>query len=167
MQPVQVEFTFTPETFGKAQIYIMIRFLKTSWIKWILLFGITVWLGMKYYFGRLDGMYLVNTIFWILAVVIVWWVIFRWLSRRNFSKFPNLQYPIRYLFGEENIQIKTHTTEGVLQWETFQQAEESRDFFLLYQNAFVASPILKSGFQNETDQEKFRVLLRTKDLLKR
>jgi hypothetical protein len=87
------------------------------------------------------------------------------LSRRNFSKFPNLQHPISYVFNQESIHLVTHTTEGILQWETFQQAEEAKDFFLLYQNAFAASPVLKSGFQNETEMERFRSMLRFKHLL--
>ncbi len=167
MSPIQVEFSFTPESFGKAQMYIMLRFLKTGWIKWILLLGLCLWLGMKYYFGRLNFMYIANMALWIFVFAAVWWIVFRWLSRRNFSKFPNLQHPIRYIFKEEEIQLSTHTTEGILQWETFQQAEESKDFFLLFQNVFAASPIPKSGFENETEQERFRTLLHSRNLLKK
>ncbi len=167
MEPIQVAFTFTPESFGKAQMHIMLRFLKTGWIKWIVLFGVIVWLGTKYYFGRLNGLYIANTLLWVFVFVAIWWVVFRWLSRRNFSKFPNLQYPIQYIFGEENIQLTTHTTEGIMQWETFQQAEEAKDFFLLYQNSFAASPILKSGFENEIELERFRALLFSKNLLRK
>ena len=166
MEPIQVEFTFTPESFGKAQMYIMLRFLKTGWLKWIALLGIVMWLGLKGYAGRLNFMYLANTALLVFVFAGVWWIVFRWLSRRNFSKFPNLQHPIQYLFKTADVQLNTHTTEGILQWETFQQAEEAKDFFLLYQNAFAASPILKSGFQNEIDLERFRDLLRSKNLLK-
>ena len=165
MQPIQVEFTFTPESFGKAQVYILFSYLKTGWVKWLILLGVSIWLGGTFYFGRLSLLQIGKTLIWVPLFLGLWWVIFRWLSRRNFSKFPMLQHPIRYTFGAENVSLTTQTSESLLQWGTFQKAEEARDFFLLYQNAFMASPLLKSGFQNETEQERFRQLLRSKGLL--
>lgn len=166
MNPIQVEFTFTPESFGKAQLYIMVRYLKTGWIKWIVLFSVVLWLGTTFYFGGVSASKIVNTLIWIPFFLGIWWVLFRWLSRRNFSKYPMLQHPIRYTFSEENVGLTTHFSEAVTQWDAIQKAEEARDFFLLFQSAFMATPLLKSGFQNESEQERFRVLLRAKDLLK-
>jgi len=166
MEPIKVEFTFTSESFSKAQLYIMVRYLKTGWIKWIVLFIVAVWLGTTFYFGGVGVGKIVNTLIWVPLFLGIWWVIFRWLSRRNFAKYPILQHPIRYTFTEENIGLTTHVTEAVTQWNAIQKAEEARDFFLLYQSSFMATPLLKSGFQNETDQERFRGLLRTKQLLK-
>jgi len=166
MQPIQVEFTFSPESFGKAQVYILFSYLKTGWVKWVILLGIAVWLGSTFYFGGMGFGEIAKTLIWVPLFLGLWWVIFKWLSRRNFSKFPMLQHPIRYSFSEEKVELITQSAESVLQWETFQKADEARDFFLLYQNAFMASPLLKSGFQNETEQERFREMLRSKHLLK-
>ncbi|MBP6811020.1 MAG: YcxB family protein [Saprospiraceae bacterium] len=166
MEPIQVEFTFTPDSFGKAQVYIMFRYLKTGWIKWVILLGVAVWLGSTFYFGGLSFFEIGKTLIWVPLFLALWWVIFRWLSRRNFSKYPMLQHPIRYTFQEENVTLSTHSSESVLLWDTFQKAEETRDFFLLYQNAFMASPLLKTGFQNEPEMERFRQLLHSKHLLK-
>ncbi|MFN0213632.1 MAG: YcxB family protein [Saprospiraceae bacterium] len=165
MEPIQVEFTFTADSFGKAQVHIMFRYLKTGWLKWILLFIILLWLGSTFYFGGVNWLRILNILTWVPLFLAVWWVMFRWLSRRNFSKFPMLQHPIRYTFTKEKVNVKTQSSEAVLQWENFTKAEEASSFFLLYQNAFMASPLLKSGFQSETDQEKFRELLRSKNLL--
>ena len=123
------------------------------------------WLGIKYYDGRLNTQYIANTAVWVMGMVAIWWLVFRWLSRRNFSKFPNLQHPIHYTFREADIFLKTETTEGILEWDTFQKAFETKEFFLLNQNEFMASPIIKSGFQNENDLERFRQLLYAKNLL--
>mgnify|MGYP001579187268 CR=1 FL=1 len=166
MQPIQVEFTFTPESFGKAQVYIMFRYLKTGWIKWVLLLGVAVWLGSTFYFGGMSFLEIGKTLIWVPLFLGFWWVIFKWLSRRNFSKFPMLQHPIHYTFSVEKVDLITQSYESVLQWETFQKAEEARDFFLLYQNAFMASPLLKSGFESEIEQNRFRELLHSKNLLK-
>jgi len=166
MQPIQVEFTFTPESFSKAQVYIMFQYLKTGRIKWIILFGVTLWLISTFYFGEVSLSRVSNILIWVPLFLGLWWVIFRWLSRRNFSKHAILQHPIRYTFSEENVAVLTHSSESLAQWNTFQKATETRDFFLLYQNPFLANPILKSGFQQEADQEHFRQLLRAKGLLK-
>ena len=166
MEPIKVAFTFTPDSFGKAQLHIMVRYLKTGWVKWALLFGVVAWLGVTFYLGGLNSAEIVGKLIWVPLFLALWWVIFRWLSRRNFSKFPMLAHPIRYTFTEEKVDMVTQSSESVLQWETFQKAEEARDFFLLYQNAFMASPLLKSGFENEIDLERFRALLRSKHLLK-
>ncbi|MDO8367434.1 MAG: YcxB family protein, partial [Saprospiraceae bacterium] len=134
MQPIQVEFTFTADSFGKAQIHIMFRYLKTGWVKWIILIGVALWLGITFYCGGLSLGQVANKLIWIPLFLGLWWVIFRWLSRRNFSKYPMLQHPIRYVFSEENVQLTTNASESVVQWDSFQKAEEARDFFLLYQN---------------------------------
>lgn len=164
MEPIQVTFTFTPESFRKAQLFILLRFLSKGWIKWILIIGGALWLLGTYFLGGQDIFELLNTLIWIPVFVGFWWVIFRWLSRRNFTKLPMLQHPIRYIFEEQQVSLSTQTSQSVLQWETFQKVEEAREFFLLYQNAFLASPLLKSGFQNETELERFRTLLRSKQL---
>jgi hypothetical protein len=166
MEPIQVEFTFTPETFSKVQVHIMYRYFKTGWLKWILLLAAIVWVGMKAYSETFNFTDLASTLIWVPLFLGFWWVTFKWLSRRNFAKFPMLQHPIQYKFSEENVTMHTHTAESVLQWDVFQKAEEARDFFLLYQNTFMASPLMKPGFQNETEQERFRQLLRSKHLLK-
>lgn len=165
MQPIQVAFTFTPESFSKAQVYIMFQYLKSGRIKWIILFGVTLWLISTFYFGEVSMGSIANTLIWVPLFLGLWWVIFRWLSKRNFSKHPILQHPIRYTFSTENIAVQTHSSESLAQWDTFQKATEARDFFLLYQSPFMANPLLKSGFQNEAEQERFRQLLREKGLL--
>lgn len=165
MQPIQVEFTFTPDSFSKAQVYIMFQYLKTGRIKWIILLAAILWLASTFYFGEVTFSRIASILIWVPLFLGLWWVIFRWLSRRNFSKFAMLQHPIRYTFSAENIEVKTHSSEALVQWDTFQRAAEARDFFLLYQNPFMANPLLKSGFQSEAEQERFRQLLRAKALL--
>ena len=165
MEPIQVEFTFSPESFGKAQLYIMIRYLKTGWVKWSILLAVVLWLGITFYFGGMSLSQVVNTLIWVPLFLGIWWVLFRWLSRRNFSKYPMLQHSIRYSFSNENVSLTTHLSEAVTQWSAIQKAQEARDFFLLFQSTFMATPLLKSGFQNETELERFRELLRSKGLL--
>jgi Na+/H+-dicarboxylate symporter len=165
MESIEVEFTFTSESFAKAQVHIMFRYLKTGWVKWAILLGVALWLGSTFYFGGLKIPEMAKTLIWIPLFLAMWWVIFRWLSKRNFAKFPTLQHPIRYLFKEENVHLSTSSSDSVIQWDTFQKAEEAKDFLLLYQNAFMASPLLKIGFRNETELERFRLLLQSKGLL--
>jgi len=163
MEPIQVEFTFTPETFGNAQMHIMLRLVKKGWTKWGALLLALGWLVKSVLEDGLPG--LLTGALPILLFVGIWWLMFRWLSRRNFSKYPNLQYPIRYTFQEAEVELNTQNSSAALPWDAYQNAEEARDFFLLFQNSLLASPILKSGFQNEMDQERFRQLLRSKNLL--
>jgi len=165
MEPIIVEFTFTPESFGKAQMHIMLRYLKNSWLKWALIVALAAYLGAQYYFGGRDIVRLINMLIWVPLFLAVWWVVFKWLSRRNFFKHPMLQYPIRYTFTADEVLVKTHVTEGVIQWAGIPKVEESEHFFLLYQSALLASPLLKMGFKDEAEQEKFRALLRSKQLL--
>ncbi len=164
MAPIQVEFTFSAESFGKAQLYIMIRYLNTGWVKWTILLAVALWLGLTFYFGGLGWNQVVNTLIWIPLFLGIWWVLFRWMSRRNFAKFAMLQHPIRYSFSDENVQLTTQLSEAMTPWNTIQKVEESRDFFLLFQSAFMASPLLKSGFKNESEMERFRQLVRSKGL---
>jgi hypothetical protein len=166
MQPIHVEFTFTPDTFGKIQAHIMFRYLKNGWLKWMLLVAAMVYVVTEYLYGARDWMRLANTLIWVPFFLGAWWVIFKWLSKRNFSRVTLLQHPIRYIFKEDHISLTTHASESVVNWETFQKAEEARDFFLLYQGPMLASPLLKNGFENENEQERFRQLLRSKQLLK-
>lgn len=165
MEPIQVEFTFDRNSFGNAQIQVLLRYLRNGWLKWIFLAGLVCWFTVKLYFGRLDAQAVVRLVTPMAIFVLIWGVIFGWLSRRNFSKFPNLQHPIRYEFRESDIHLVTHTTDGIVQWEAYQKAVETKTSFLLYQNAFAANPVLKSGFKNENDLERFREMLRSKKLM--
>ena len=164
MEPIPVEFTFTANIFGKTQRHILWNYFTKGWLKWILLALAIFWTVKLLVFNGVLS-YLMS-----LAIAGVflglWWLIFSWLSRRNFSKFPALMHPIRYVFSEESVQLNTHTTQSVLQWSTFMSAGEAPEYFLLYQNRVAANPVLKSGFQSATDVERFRVLLRSKGLLK-
>lgn len=166
MSPIPVAFTFTPDSFAKAQTLIMFRYLKNGWLKWLLLLALALYLITVFYDNEQPLLKAANILLWVPLFVGVWWIIFRWLSRRNYEKYPVLQHPIQYTFDESSIAVKTFASESSIQWTVFHKIEETRDFFFLYQSPYVATPLLKTGFQNETDTEMFRQLLRAKNLLR-
>lgn len=166
MEPITVEFTFTPDSFGKAQIYIMFLYLKNSMLKWVLLIAAVVYVATEFFYGDSNWLKLLNMLIWVPFFLGAWWVVFRWLSRRNFHKYTMMQHPIRYTFTDENLQLTTYSAESTVQWNAIQKVEEARDFFLLYQSAQLISPLMKSGFKSEAEQERFRTLLHTKQLFK-
>lgn len=166
MEPINVEFTFSADSFGKAQMYIMYLYLKNGMFKWILLLAALAYIGTEFFWGEGNWFRLANSLTWLPLFAGVWYVVFKWLSRRNFTKYPMMQHPIRYVFSAEQIGLVTSVSDSSIQWEAIQKVEEARDFFLIYQSALSVSPLLKSGFQNEAEQERFRTLLREKQLFK-
>lgn len=161
MEPIQVEFTYTAEFFNKSQRQILWHYYTKGWLKWVFLLVAVCWIIKL----------VIDFNFWYTSLMLVfvvglWWLIFNWLSKRNFSKLATLQHPIRYVFREEDVTLNTQTSETVLQWAAFQYASEARDFFLLHQNRMAANPVMKSGFQSESEMERFRALLRRKGLMK-
>lgn len=166
MQAILVEFSFTAQTFSRAQMLILLYFFKSGWAKWVLLLAAALWLASKLWLNNASPIEMLNTLIWVPLFIGIWWLLMRWLTQRQFSKLPALQHPIQYTFGEENVTIKTHTAEAVMQWSSFQKAIEARDFFLLFQNVAIANVVMKSGFQNDADLEQFRQMLRVKNLMK-
>lgn len=140
MEPIPVEFTFTPEIFTKAQRFIIWNYLSKGVMRWILIALAIIWTVKLLVFNSVAE--------WLLAMGIaalllfLWWFIFLWMSRRSFAKNNTLSHPIRYLFSEENVQLNTQNAQSVLQWATFEKALELPDLFLLQQNRVAVNPVL-------------------------
>jgi YcxB-like protein len=163
MESIQVEFTFTADIFWKAQRYLLWSQVSKGIVKWIFLAAIAALTLSCCLSGDIGAMvtYLVS----IALFGGLWWVFFRWMSRRNFNKMEALQHPIHYTFSSDNIQVNSKNSQSVLQWGTFKKAAELPELFMLQQNHLVMNPVLKSGFRSEQDMQRFRELLVQKALL--
>lgn len=140
------------------------RFFSSGWVKWIYLGIILLWLLKLALQG--ESTYLVISLLSVAIVLGIWWWLFGWISKRTFDQNAVLKHPISYTFTPEEIRLHTQNADAVLQWNTFQKAEELSEFFLLFQNKATANPVMKAGFTGEPDMERFRNMLKEKQLLK-
>lgn len=163
MEPVQVEFTYTAQTFLRLRRLMLWRFFTTGWVKWVYLALVLLWL-MKLVLQNAWTSFFISLAS-VAIVLAVWWWLFSWMTNRTYHQTAALKHPIRYVFSPQEIHLNTQNAEAVLQWNTFQKAEELPEFFLLYQNKAMANPVMKAGFANQNDMERFRNILIEKKLL--
>jgi hypothetical protein len=164
MEPIQVSFTFTEDAYKKVSHHSVNQMLKRQKRLGYILVGILVITTTT---ALITGRWQMLLSF--LLPVAVFVPVWRWTMNRMFKKVfaqqKNLHHPINYTFSDDHIASQSFSGESSLNWEAFEKAEEMPDFFLLYQNATIVNPILKSGFQNEADMAEFRGLLARKGLV--
>jgi hypothetical protein len=165
MEPVRVEFTFTPEKYTQLHRFLANRVIARR--KWVL------YLGALFLVSATVSSILMGRVQMLLAYilpVLLFILFWRWSldnsSKRVYRSQPGLQHPICYTFTEENIRTQTYGGEASLGWQAFQWAEESPEWFLLFQNDRMANPVLKIGFSDPSDVDRLREMLQQKGLLK-
>ena len=163
MEPINVNFTFTEDTYIKVSRHLVAQMLKRQ-LRWgYLLIGILVLTtATTVITGRWQM--LLAMLLPIAIIVPVW----RWLMTRMYKKAfaqqENLQHPISYNFTEEQVASKSFSGESSMNWDAFEKVLELPEFFLLYQTSAIANPVLKSGFENEGEISRFRALVDNKKL---
>lgn len=100
-----------------------------------------------------------------LLFAVVWYFIFRLILQRTYKAATNLHDPVQYIFEETEIHVENANSQTTHQWDAFQKAVETPEWFLLYQNKSVFNPLPKSAFMSESELQRFRNLLKTKGLL--
>jgi hypothetical protein len=80
------------------------------------------------------------------------------------SNAGGLQETKVYEFTQEYFKITANTLNAELKWERVHKITELKDWILIYQNSFVASPIPKEAFGNKLYE--FKQLVRLKPFIK-
>lgn len=164
MQPIHVTFTFTEASYAQVSRLLMTRILNRQ-RKWMyVLAGILIAItAMSLITGRWQM--LVAFLIPVAILIPMWQRMMSRVYKKAFDEQEYLHHPISYTFTEQDISSKSHGGDHTMPWETLVRVVEKPDFFLLQENETTTGfPVLKSGFADEAEMERFRELVRSKNL---
>jgi hypothetical protein len=81
-------------------------------------------------------------------------------ARSLYKNNANFKGEIRYSFSDDGVTIEVTTARSELQWSSFVQVRETRDFFLLFVRKTMAHIVVKRAFASQEEIAEFRDLVR-------
>jgi hypothetical protein len=86
----------------------------------------------------------------------------RWCAKRCARKLPSLNNLIRWQISGSELKNSTEGQEARFVWDKIVKIHETKKGFLLFSQPRLAHWLPKKGFQNESDIELFRQIVRSK-----
>jgi hypothetical protein len=80
-------------------------------------------------------------------------------AKRNAFQNKKLCLPLKYIFSEEDVLIKTSESELRQKWSGYQEVFMSKRFYFLVQNKQLVGFIPKSAFQNKESESHLRKMI--------
>lgn len=87
-------------------------------------------------------------------------------SKRNYASTKSIREPITYSFDASGIHIKGDSFESDLKWSTIHKVQETKRWFLFYQNNVAANIVPKSSFESQEQLNALRELISSQKNLK-
>lgn len=84
------------------------------------------------------------------------------MARWSFRKTPDFRYEYRMTFSDELIEVDSDHVHQTGNWTRYVKAWETKDNFMLFISDRLYQVIPKRVFQNNGDETRFRLLLKTK-----
>jgi hypothetical protein len=102
--------------------------------------------------------FLIFSLLWLLLMLVIWWVLPNSIYKRNHTFADRFSMT----FNEQDVVLANDQGRKSWSWSAFSQFVETPYFFHLYfdNRSFFLVP--KDAFENITDQQELRALLKTK-----
>lgn len=96
-----------------------------------------------------------NILYWMLCIVYGVVIVgihyrrYHTLGKRMFEKVRQFRHPVRYIIGEQGMEIHTTDSSSTSQWNSIEMAVLRDDFLMLYLNPFMFRLLPKRVFSDE------------------
>lgn len=132
-------------------------FFRRFWYVLILLVLFSVFSLKELFYGKSGVANFFNFLPLILIFILIWSI---YSTAKRFTKAT--EGNISYAFSEAGVDVVSYDSESKIKWSFFEKADETKNDFLLFQNKTRFHPIPKRFFQNETQIQEFKNLVREK-----
>jgi len=106
-----------------------------------------------------------NFILFLLFICFILLIIILIRSKRIYRTDKAFQGQLNYKFTNDSIQITTETVNSIIKWSNFYKMKETKDFFLFYQSAGIATLLYKKMF-TDTELANFKQFICSLNLKK-
>ena len=112
--------------------------------------------------SSMDGMLILLTPIVIVILILALFTYLNPIVRYRIRKEPKYIAEQVWRFSEDNVNWKTEYSESNSGWKNYARVVESKDFFNLFLQSNLFTPIPKRAFANIDEETRFRELLKRK-----
>ncbi|MEW6351561.1 MAG: YcxB family protein [Thermodesulfobacteriota bacterium] len=162
-EPIRVEFKYTEEEYVSA---VREYFARVLHLRLDLMAGVAGLGG-----GLLGGALMGDSIVWIVlivasAVLLLGVAAAHFLiPRLRFRRDPKLRDHYTLVFSEQAISFRTAHIESQIAWKLYTHGWDTPDFYVLFYGTHSFSVIPKRAFSSAAQEDAFRLLLKSRNLL--